>query len=239
MKMPVNEIICGDCLEVMKDWPDNCVDLVVTSPPYNIGKEYDKHQDRKPWPEFMDWFRQVFMELKRVSRDVVLIIGTHNNLKFYTEARELLHLAENCRCIYMPTWSIVNPIELAVYCYEDNSAWTKKHLLPIICNGTLATFVPVVVGKANTEQLYDNHPCTFPTRFPRVFIEALTAKESIVFDPFVGVGTTAMVAKQLKRNYIGIDISEEYCEIARMRIKAVEIGVPVKEQKQGQIGLFE
>jgi len=41
MDLPINQIICGDCLEVMKDWPDNCVDLVVTSPRYNVGVKYN------------------------------------------------------------------------------------------------------------------------------------------------------------------------------------------------------
>ncbi len=231
--------MCGDCLEVMKDWPDNCVDLVVTSPPYNIGKDYGEYRDDRPWPEFMDWFRVVFSELWRISRNTVIVIGTHNNLKFYSEARDLFHLPHHTKLIYFPTWSIVNPIELAVYCYKDNLAWSKKSRLPIICNGTLATFVPVVVGKTDGEQLYDKHPCTFPVRIPSVFIDALTEKGDIVFDPFVGSGTTAISAMSQKRNYIGIDISEEYCEIARMRIKAVETGVPVKEQRQGQMALFE
>ncbi len=235
----VNTIICGDFPTATKDWPDKCVDLTVTSPPYNIGKEYGEYNDDKPWPEFMDWFRRIFGELTRLSNNTVLVIGTHNNLKFYTEARELFHLTRNVRCIYMPTWSIVNPIELAVYIYQDNSAWSKKHILPLVCNGALATYIPVVVGKTDGELLYGNHPCTFPIRIPKLFIEALTGKNDIVFDPFSGAGTTATAAKMLGRRYIGIDISPEYCEIARQRLRAVDTGVPVKEQNIGQLALFE
>ena len=55
----------------------------------------------------------------------------------------------------------------------------------------------------------------------------------------VGSGTTCVAAKMLSRRYIGIDISEEYCQIARQRLEAVDTGVPVKEQRQGQMPLFE
>ncbi len=238
MNLPVNEILCGDCKEIMKGWQDNCVDLVITSPPYNIGKDYGEYEDSRPWPEFIDWFRAIFAGLWRLSKNVVFVIGTHNNLKFYTEARELFRLVPNCRCIYFPTWSIVNPIELAVYCYKDNTAWIKKHQLPIVCNGTLATYVPVVVGKTDTEKLYDKHPCTFPVRIPAVFIDALTNEGDIVFDPFMGSGTTAIAAQQQKRKWLGCEISEEYCKIARERIQAVESGISVKELRKGQIPLF-
>ena len=60
----------------------------------------------------------------------------------------------------------------------------------------------------------------------------------LILDPFCGSGTTCVAAKLLGRRYIGIDISEEYCQIARQRLEAVDTGVPVKEQKQGQLALF-
>jgi DNA modification methylase len=63
-------------------------------------------------------------------------------------------------------------------------------------------------------------------------------KGDIALDIFSGVGTTCVAAKLLGRRYIGIDISEEYCQIARQRLEAVDTGVPVKEQRKGQQALF-
>ena len=52
MTLPLNQIIMGDCLEVMRDWPDGCVDLVLTDPPWNMGYFED---DKKPWAEYTLW----------------------------------------------------------------------------------------------------------------------------------------------------------------------------------------
>ena len=85
----------------------------------------------------------------------------------------------------------------------------------------------------------NSHPAPFPVILPKNCILLTTKSNNIVLDPFCGSGTTCVAAKMLGRNYIGIDISPEYCEIARMRLKAIETGVPVKEQKAGQKALFE
>lgn len=83
------------------------------------------------------------------------------------------------------------------------------------------------------------HPNEKPVKLMCQLIETLTSLGDIILDPFCGSGTTCVAAKILGRRYIGIDISPEYCEIARMRLKAVDTGVPVKEQKAGQMALFE
>ena len=61
-----NVIICGDCLEVMKDWPDGCVDLVLTDPPYGIGKEF--YNDKLPKKEYLNWSRKWIAEAVRVLK---------------------------------------------------------------------------------------------------------------------------------------------------------------------------
>ena len=71
-----------------------------------------------------------------------------------------------------------------------------------------------------------------------VLIEENSKPGDLILDPFCGSGTTCVAAKKLGRRYIGIDISEEYCQIARERLEAVDTGVPVKEARQGQGALF-
>jgi len=83
------------------------------------------------------------------------------------------------------------------------------------------------------------HPCPKPIGPIRWLVNRLSNENDIVEDPMCGEGTTCVAAKMLGRQYIGIDISEKYCEIARMRLKVVDTGVPVVEQKIGQKGLWE
>ena len=80
-----------------------------------------------------------------------------------------------------------------------------------------------------------------PAEKPRNLVGRLAQKHdaNIILDPFCGSGTTCVTAKKLGRRYIGIDISPEYCEIARERIRSLDTGVPVKEARKGQRALFE
>jgi DNA modification methylase len=197
--------------------PDNCVDLVMTSPPYNIKKKYAEYEDFLPWPEFTKWIYCVLKECARISPVSVFVIGTHNKMQFFTEIKQHLEDNYNYKIVMIPTWSLVNPVEMAVLVFRDNSVWQKKHRPPVLCNGTVCTYLPVVTGRA--EMLYGDHPCTYPERFPKKFIEAFTDEKQIVFDPFTGTGTTFYVCERFNRNYIGIEISPEYCEIARKRIQ--------------------
>jgi DNA modification methylase len=82
------------------------------------------------------------------------------------------------------------------------------------------------------------HPCPKPIGPMKWLVNRLSNENNIVNDPLCGEGTTCVAAKMLGRNYIGIDISEEYCKIARQRLEAIDTGVPVREQKQGQRPLF-
>lgn len=83
-----------------------------------------------------------------------------------------------------------------------------------------------------------DHPTPKPTELMEWCIEKFSEPGDLIFDPYVGSGTTCIAAKRLRRNYIGIDISEEYCQITRDRLAAEEAGLTVKEIKKGQGSLF-
>ena len=83
------------------------------------------------------------------------------------------------------------------------------------CRGTIWEYMTAGDGT----RLKHQHPATFPDKLPYDFIQCFCPPNGVVLDPFIGSGTTALAAIELTRNYIGIDISKEYCDLARKRIE--------------------
>ena len=94
------------------------------------------------------------------------------------------------------------------------------------------------VWAVSTQPCKEAHFATFPPKLIEPCILAGSKKGDVVFDPFMGAGTTAIVAIQHGRNYVGTELSPEYVAIAEKRIASVNTGVPVKEARKGQKGLF-
>ena len=266
MKLPINEIVCGDCLEVMKDWPDNCVDLVFADPPFNVGKKYTKGDNRSDYKEWCGrWIKECWRILKDTGSFYLMTIPKHLDWKLplLKNGGVFINLIKwrNVSACHgkRSYWGEYQPI--ALYGKTDNyifntyaeinengqrrwggySSEYKGQLkdcwddIPFVYSGSITHKEAVLEAGTNRKA----HPCQMPIELGSRAINFSTGPRAIILDPFCGSGTTCVAAKLLGRDYIGIDISEEYCEIARQRIKAVETCVPVKEQNQGQMGLFE
>jgi len=212
MDLPVNQIICGDCLEVMKDLPDNCVDLVLTDPPYGIGKDYGNDSDK----EFSsEWFEIA----KRISKALIFTCGVVNMFK-YPQPDWVL-------CWFKP--GAISRTKYGFNSWEPILLYEAPH----------STREPDVIRCPVGKQLdVGNHPTPKPLQLFFHLVRRFSIDNDLILDPFCGSGTTCVAAKMLGRNYVGIDISPEYCEIARKRLLAVDTGVPVKEQNKGQMALF-
>jgi DNA modification methylase len=211
-ELPINEIICGDCLEVMKDWPDNSVDLVLTDPPYGINKKMQggtwgvayRHGDMMEWDYCVD--QATIDTVQKKGVEAIIWGGNH-----YTMPVSRCWLVWNKP--YFPTMS------------DCELAWTSF-------DKPSKSFAHARIGNVN------GHPTEKPLPLMEWCVENYSRPADIILDPFCGSGTTCVAAKKLGRKYIGIDISEEYCQIARDRLKSVDTGVSVKEARLGQIPLF-
>jgi DNA modification methylase len=240
-----NKIIVGDSEEVLKKFPDNCIDLIFTSPPYNFGLEYENHRDGINWQEYFDKLFRIFKECIRVlkygGRIVVNVqplfsdyIPIHHIISDFFMKNKLIWKGEilwdkhnyNCKYTAWGSWkSPSNPY--LKYTWE---------FLEIFCKGTLThkgdkkfaditadEFKKWVFAKWDIPPEYKmkeyGHPAMFPEELARRVIKLFSYKNDVVLDPFNGVGTTTLVAKKLGRVYVGIDISEEYCKKAEERIR--------------------
>lgn len=245
----IDKIVCGDSEEILSRYPDNFVDIVVTSPPYNFGLDYesDKNGDAINWKDYFDKIKRIWKECLRVlkpsGRLCVNIqplfsdyIPSHHiisnqllDLGFLWKG-EILWDKHNYNCKYtawgswnspsMPylkyTWEFIE-----IFAKETHKKEGARNKIDITGN----EFKKWVYAKWDIapERNMKNykHPAMFPERLVDRLLKLFSYQDDIVLDPFNGVGTTTLVAFKLKRKYIGIDISKEYCKVAEKRIKDV------------------
>jgi site-specific DNA-methyltransferase (adenine-specific) len=226
--LPINQIICGDCLDVMKEWPDGCVNLVLTDLPYGIGETNEKNRSRGRLAKTTDfghyeWDKhklpsQTVLEMQRVSRNQIIFGGN-----YYAS------ILGDTSCYIV--WDKDNGESDFADC---ELAWTsfRKAVRKIKWRWQGMLQEP---GHPKDKHL---HPTQKPLGVARWIVERYSQPGQIILDPCCGSGTFCLAAQQLNRRFIGIDISEEYCRIARARLAAVDTGVPVREAQRGQMPLF-
>ncbi len=242
----LDKVILGDAREVLKKLPDNCVHLMVTSPPYNTGKEYDKDLTLG---EYLDFIEEVMREVYRV-----LVWG----------GRVCFNVADLGRKPYIPlhaylierfekigflmrgiiiwykgdavaggstAWgtfaSPVNPVlrDVHEYIIVMSKGSFKREKRPekeaTISREEFVEFTRSVWKFSPESARRVSHPAPFPIELPYGCIQLYTFKGDVVLDPFIGSGTTGVAAVMTGRHFVGIDINPEYVELARKRIEEV------------------
>lgn len=227
-----------DCLKILKTLPEKSVDLIFADPPYNLsgddyltthsGKVTKLHKGKWDVIEDIDKFNQEWIkECIRVLSDTgtIWISGTlHNHPSIGTILKKL------------GLW-IINDV-----------IWYKKNATPLLSKNRLAPSTELIWFASKTKKYYFNyelakqinggkqmrnlweinaekHKTIHPTEKPETLLYRIiliaSEKGHTVLDPFMGSGTTGVVAKQLQRNFIGIEINNEYFNIAKQRINNI------------------
>jgi DNA modification methylase len=250
----VNKILVGDSEVILKNIPDNSVDLVFTSPPYNFGLEYESNEDAHYWEVYFEKLFKIFNECIRVlkygGRIAINIqplfsdyIPSHHIISNFFISKQLIWKGEilweknnyNCKYTAWGSWkSPSNPYLkytwefIEIFCKGDLKKTGNSEHIDISAD----EFKKWVVAKwsiAPERNMKDyGHPAMFPEELVERILKLFSYKDDIVLDPFNGVGTTTVVAKRLKRKYIGIDTSDKYCKSAKKRI----------EDLKNKMGLF-
>ena len=245
----MNKIIVGDSEFVLKQLPDNCIDLIFTSPPYNFGLDYENHRDGVDWEKYFEKLFSIFKECIRVlkygGRIIVNVqplfsdyVPIHHIISnFFMENKliwkgEILWDKHNYNCKYTAWGSWKSPSNpylkytwefLEIFCKGDLKHEGDDKMADI----TADEFKKWVYAKWDIQPEYNmkkyGHPAMFPEELVERVLKLFSFKGDIILDPFNGVGTTTAVAKKLSRNYLGIDISKEYCKKAEERLKNTQI----------------
>lgn len=242
----LNKIISGDVLETMAKIPDDSVHLAITSPPYNVGKNYDNHNDKMEYQEYLNWLDKVWRETKRV-----LVPG----------GRFALNIAPTGIRDFVPIHhDFANQFRKLGMKFRTEIIWYKQTMLKRTAWGSFKSpanphIVPsweyVLIFSKGKDRLDGNyrdaditkeefmkfsdgmwyiqpevqrhgHPAPFPEELIYRLVKFYSYKGNIVLDMFGGTGTVAVVSYKTKRNFIHIDISEEYNKAAQERLSIVK-----------------
>jgi site-specific DNA-methyltransferase (adenine-specific) len=259
----LNTIINGSSTS-MKEIPDNSLHLMITSPPYNVSKEYDDDLSLK---EYLNLLKNTFSETYRVlvngGRACVNVANLGRKpyipLSDYI-SNMMIELGFNMRgeiiwnkaasaspSTAWGSWqSAANPILRDVHEYilifskgsyqrERKKDETERKSNTISKEQFMEWTKSVWTMKAESARRI-GHPAPFPEELPNRLIQLYSFTSDIILDPFMGSGTTAIAAIKAKRNYIGYDINEEYIKLANNRIKlAYQEGVTLFESSENEI----
>ena len=227
----INQVIHGDCLKIMKDIPDNSIDLVVTDPPYGTtSNEWDNIVNF--WQEFKRICKTGFVIFSSQPYTTDLISSNKKDFKycwiwnkemtgnFVIAKHQPLKIHEEI-CIFGNIK--YNPImRKGKLRFKGGSNKVNTSTGNIISKRKLSDdYFPVSILNFNNSgfRITSSHPTQKPVDLIAYLIKTYSNENDLILDPFLGSGTTAVAAQNLKRNWIGIEISKEYCEIARQRLR--------------------
>ena len=263
----MNQVIVGDCVEVMSKLPENSIDLVVTSPPYSVGISYDVYDDTTTINQYLEFSEKWLSETYRILKDdgrICVNVPYEINLKerggrifivseIWNVMKKIgynwfgiIDLEEDSphrsKTTAWGSWMspsqpyLYNPKECIIIAYKNSPKkiqkgepqWKGEPYLTEDGKNKVAyaeqdkkEFMELVFGQwkyfADTRTLTK---ATFSMDIPEKAIKILSYKNDVVLDPFAGSGTSCVAAEILDRRWIGIELSENYCEIAKRRIQS-------------------
>lgn len=236
-------IIFNKSAEKMDDLIDNCISLTVTSPPYNIGKLSDNDlSDEAYWKLMKQCFQEVYRVTESGGRLVINVanLGRKPYIPFSNMFTDLMvelgflmrgeiiwqkSKGANANFAWGSWLSASNPVirDIHEYCLvfskegmskgsKGKSTIEKEEFM----ESTLSIWN---INPARAKKI--GHPAPFPVELAERFINLYSYEKDLILDPFIGSGSTAIAATNLKRSYIGYEISSEYCELAEKRLSEI------------------
>jgi len=243
-KQFLNKIHCADSLTLLRQFPDNCIDLILTSPPYNFGINYNSSNDVNIWDDYFQTLFAIFGECVRVlksgGRIVVNIqpmfsdyIPSHHLVSNFFIQQGLIWKGEiiweknNYNCKYCTWGSWRSPSSpylkyswefIEVFCKNTLKKDGEKEDIDI----TSDEFKKWVYAKwsivPERKMKEYQHDAMFPEELANRVIKLFSYQNDVILDPFNGAGTTTKTARAMNRQFIGIDIDQSYCETAEKRL---------------------
>lgn len=277
----INQIIQGDCAEVLQQIPDNSIDLIFTSPPY-ADQRQNTYGGVKP-DAYVDWFlpkteqflrvlkptgtfilniKERVVDGERHTYTIDLILRMREQGWLWTEEfiwhkknsypgkwpnrfrdswerllqfnkHKKFHMYQEAVMVPVGDWAKDRLTNLSEADRVRDESKVGSGFSKNISNWLGREMVyPTNVVHMATECGNKKHSAAFPVDLPAWFIKLFTVPGDVVLDPFIGSGTTAAVAVELGRQYVGIDINAEYCQLSRKRLSGIQMQLLAIKEKQ-------
>lgn len=263
MKLPINKIICDDC-KIIVDWPDRCMDLIITSPPYPGNSTM--------WGDLFkaENFEAAHSFLSKIWKECICLLRPGCKLCINIANTRRRPMLPNVSKLYAtidaePLGEFIwnkgvgqKGTAWGSYCNAADITLSDQHEYIIIFRkpGKRKKIKGYTIEQRNflswrnsiwqippAKAIQLNHPAPFPEEIPKRLIILYSYEDEVVFDPFVGIGTTCVAAKRLNRKYVGIDTSEKYCDIARQKLEGIKPNLfqilPKKKKTRESLGLVK
>ncbi len=234
----------GNCLDVNL-FKQQFIDLIVTSPPYNVGLEYGKSDDNLTYESYLnfsyEWMSNCYEWSNTQARFLLNIPLDKNKGGQHSVGADLTNIAQKVGWKYHSTiiWNegnisrrtawgswlsasapyVIAPVELIVVLYKDQ--WKKTNGSKQ-SNITKEEFIEWTNGlwTFNGESKKKiGHPAPFPVELPRRCIKLFSYIDDVVFDPFCGSGTTLIASYFHQRKAVGVEINQQFCELIKQRLR--------------------
>lgn len=234
----LDTIVCSNCLDVMKQMPDGCIDLVVTSPPYPMASMWTQAE----LPDFALVWNAVTRVMKPISSAIVVVNDAQVDGMSFFDWQTAQHcqqagLRPRTRFIWHKTgWKpfgryAIDPRHEYILWFSRGNPQLRSLTDKPIKTSTVWAFKRYESNQPKREGS-SWHKAPFCLALAEYAVELLSDPGNLVFDPFLGSGTTAVAAKKLGRHYFGCDISQEYVDMANRRIaKITGVQLALPERK--------
>jgi site-specific DNA-methyltransferase (adenine-specific)/modification methylase len=225
----------GDCKELLKSIPDNSIDLILTDPPYNIAKystgnikiagRSDINNDIAQWDNVELDPSEFIQEFKRIIKPKgnAFVFTSYNQIGLWHKAFDsefdvfqfmAWHKTDPVPNFYHT--SFLNSVEL-IACF-----WNKGHKWNFLDERSMHNFIESTVCRS-PERLKDpKHPTQKPVKILEHIITIASDRGDVILDPFMGVASTGVAAKNLGRDFIGFEIDKKYYNAAKKRLEIID-----------------
>jgi len=231
------DIVEGDSLQILKNIPSSTVDVVITDPPYNLGKDYGNNHDLIGFDEYIHFSRQWLKESHRILKPTGTIY-VFMGVRFISYLYNILDIELKFYFNSWITWHYTQGLgktkgfsprhdDILMFTkskkfnfYLDSIRVPQKYYRSVnnmrgANPGDVWQFSHIHYCNENRQ----NHPTQKPEGLIERMVLASSKESDLIVDPFVGSGTTLRVCQQLKRNCIGIELNPKYIELAKLRLE--------------------